>query len=331
MSFFHAQPCASSSASQASRDQLKRYTAFAQPQSLFSMAYVGAAQCFDTRPLYAEGEDEYKHKSLKEILEEFTVEPLHEETVDDFDQLMKAPIIEEAVPPSSVLPTSAAASLAPRSSDFTFDLDQPYLISPANSLDYDPAEEEEPTNHKKRRRSSLSSTTSTTPRFRTYQAEHWSTKFDELCAYHKKHGNCLVPHNYQENLSLARWVKRQRYQYKLHQDNQVSTMTDNRIMALNHIGFCWDSQAACWGERLDELKRYHQVHGNCNVPSVYAKNPQLATWVKCQRRQYKLFHENAASNITLARIVELEKLGFEWELRSHNKNKKQKTAATTTF
>jgi hypothetical protein len=36
-------------------------------------------------------------------------------------------------------------------------------------------------------------------RFREYQAEIWSEKFEELCLFRREHGHCHVPHQFQEN------------------------------------------------------------------------------------------------------------------------------------
>jgi hypothetical protein len=156
-------------------------------------------------------------------------------------------------------------------------------------------------------------------RFRPYQAEQWSEKFEELCAFKKNKGHCCVPHTFTENPALARWVKRQRYQYKLKNEGKQSTMTDERVIALDKNRFIWDSHGAAWLERWNELCDYQKENGgNCNVPSNFPENHQLATWVKCQRRQYKLYWDGKTSNMTLGRIAELEKLGFEWELRSKN-------------
>ena len=159
-------------------------------------------------------------------------------------------------------------------------------------------------------------------RFRVYQAEQWTEKFGELIAFRETNGHCCVPHTYKENPALARWVKRQRYQYKLKNENKQSTMTDERIVALENIGFIWDSHGAAWQERLSELREYWSLNGHCNVPSNFPPNPQLATWVKCQRRQYKLFWSGKTSNMTKERVAQLEKLGFEWELRGSNKSMK---------
>ena len=95
-------------------------------------------------------------------------------------------------------------------------------------------------------------------------------------------------------------------------------MTPERLQILNDVNFVWDSHEAAWHEKHKELQLYRKENGNCLVPSNYKKNPQLATWVKCQRRQYKLYWEGRASAMTPARIVQLEKVGFEWEIRSSN-------------
>lgn len=154
-------------------------------------------------------------------------------------------------------------------------------------------------------------------RFRDYQAEQWTEKYEELCAFVKRAGHCQVPHGFPENVSLSRWTKRQRYQYKLKADRKPSTMTDDRIVALNALGFVWNSHGAVWEERMGELQQYQRVHGHCNVPSQCDDNQKLATWVKCQRRQYKLFTAGERSNMTVSRVDTLQRMRFVWEIRCH--------------
>ncbi|CAJ1967332.1 unnamed protein product [Cylindrotheca closterium] len=164
------------------------------------------------------------------------------------------------------------------------------------------------------------------PRFRPYQEKQWVEQFDELLKFKEERGHCLVPHTFEENPTLSRWVKRQRYQYKLKQEFKPSTMTDARIVKLEKVGFVWDSHAAAWEERRNELAAYKAEYGDCNVPSNYPQNPQLATWVKCQRRQCKLFWCGKTSNMTADRFASLNQLGFTWELR-HGSTTSTKMAA----
>merc|ERR1719330_1015208 len=104
-------------------------------------------------------------------------------------------------------------------------------------------------------------------------------------------------------------------------------MTQERIDLLQNVGFVWHSHEVVWQERLSELMEYKKELGDCLVPSNYTPNPKLATWVKCQRRQYKLYLRGSPSNITVERIRILEKAGFEWELRSSSYSIKNQIAA----
>ena len=145
----------------------------------------------------------------------------------------------------------------------------------------------------------------------TYKPEQWQERFEELVEFRKERGNCLVPHNWSGNRSLAQWVKRQRYQYKLKKEGRHSTLTDERLRVLEEMGFVWSSHRASWEERFNDLAEFSEVNGHCNVPSTYPENHQLSVWVKCQRRQYKLLRQgNRASTMTKERIVRLTSLGF---------------------
>ncbi len=116
--------------------------------------------------------------------------------------------------------------------------------------------------------------------FRPHQSENWMERYRELVEYKRVHGHCLVPNIFKENPSLAEWVKRQRYQYKLRRLGEHSSMSDDRIQTLEALGFVWNSHDLLWEERLEDLKEYKATHGDCNVPSKYPTNPPLAIWVK---------------------------------------------------
>jgi hypothetical protein len=154
-------------------------------------------------------------------------------------------------------------------------------------------------------------------RLRSYQNDSWSENFRELVKYREARGDCLVPHNWDTSRRLAQWVKRQRYQFKLKSEGRHSNLTRERQAALENLGFVWDSHAAVWEERLRELLEFRQVHGHCNVPSTFPENPQLSVWVKCQRRQYKLFRTGKRASMTTAdRMTRLTNLGFSWNPRN---------------
>lgn len=158
-------------------------------------------------------------------------------------------------------------------------------------------------------------------RFKPFHEEKWSYHFNELLQFKRETGHCLVPHTFPAKPHLARWVKRQRRQYKLKlEGNKNSTMTDERIKILNDVGFVWDSHEIIWNERFNQLKAYKDKYGNCKVPSYCKECPQLASWVKCQRRQYKLYWEDGkGSSMTDERIKLLNSIGFIWEVHPSRK------------
>lgn len=163
-------------------------------------------------------------------------------------------------------------------------------------------------------------------RFRDYQNDAWSQQYEALLEFKQKHGHCHVPHTYEDNPSLSRWAKRQRYQYKRKLENKQSSMSDARQQKLDDVGFVWDLQTMVWQERFNELVEYKKIHGDCNVPCRFEENPTLGMWVKCQRRQYKLFRSGQLSRLTPERFQLLTNMGFTWEPQNVNANKKLRRA-----
>ncbi|KAL3944943.1 MAG: hypothetical protein SGBAC_000977 [Bacillariaceae sp.] len=157
-----------------------------------------------------------------------------------------------------------------------------------------------------------------------HHEDQWIQNYNEMLKFREQFGHCHVHYTYERNHALSKWVQRQRYQYKLKLANKRSTMTDSRQQKLEAVGFVWDSHAATWQQRLNELATYNSRHGDCNVPSNYPENPQLSMWVKSQRRHYKLCRSGQASSIlSTERMEALEDLGFSWELRSSSEKKKK--------
>eukprot|EP00529_Nitzschia_sp_RCC80_P019903 CAMPEP_0113485136 /NCGR_PEP_ID=MMETSP0014_2-20120614/24327_1 /TAXON_ID=2857 /ORGANISM="Nitzschia sp." /LENGTH=430 /DNA_ID=CAMNT_0000378771 /DNA_START=97 /DNA_END=1389 /DNA_ORIENTATION=+ /assembly_acc=CAM_ASM_000159 len=152
-------------------------------------------------------------------------------------------------------------------------------------------------------------------RFRHYQADQWSTMLEELLSFKRKFGHCNVPHTSKEFPTLGRWVKRQRYQYKIMMDGKnESTMTPARVQVLERAGFIFDSHGSSWAQRFAELQQFKVEFGHCNVPSPYQSNPALSNWTKFQRRQIK------KGLLSQDRIDALDAIGFQWELRKANKS-----------
>ena len=159
-------------------------------------------------------------------------------------------------------------------------------------------------------------------KFMSHHTKKWNDKLSQLREFKAIHGHCLVPHTYNENQGLARWVKRQRRQYKLHKDGDASsTMSRERIDILNKEGFVWDSHKVVWSERFEEIFKYKEQYGDCNVSCNFKENPNLGSWVKCQRRQFRDFiRGKRSSSMTLDRIKKLESINFKWAQRRPKKD-----------
>jgi len=152
---------------------------------------------------------------------------------------------------------------------------------------------------------------------RGYKGGTWKKRIQELNEFREKNGHCQVPQGYAPNPSLGPWVSNQRTSYKHKQEDKKSKMTDARIVELESVGFEWQVRGykgETWKKRIQELNEFREKNGHCRVPYSYAPNPSLAKWVKNQRAVYKRKQEGKKSSLTDARIVELESIGFEWQL-----------------
>lgn len=165
--------------------------------------------------------------------------------------------------------------------------------------------------------------------FNHHQNFLWQEQFEQLLKFKGAFGHCNVPITFPQDQVLARWVKRQRYQYKREQEGKTSAINDARIRLLESIGFVWDAHAASWQEKFNSLANYRRLTGHCNIPSCDAEHAQLLTWMKCQRRQYKLFTSGGPSNITIDRINMLNSIGMQWT-RSRRKGGKKEDDYDTT-
>ena len=138
----------------------------------------------------------------------------------------------------------------------------------------------------------------------------WIERYEELKKYKKNNGHCSVP---RKHGPLGTWVNTQRHVYRLLKEGKSARMADDRIQKLESVGFQWSSQldrdTVQWDARFQELKKYKETHGDCNVPN---KHKSLGTWVHTQRQYYRLLKEGKYSHMSDDRIQKLESIGFQW-------------------
>ncbi|EJK68864.1 hypothetical protein THAOC_09923, partial [Thalassiosira oceanica] len=132
----------------------------------------------------------------------------------------------------------------------------------------------------------------------------WDERLEELREYKAAHGNCNVPKR--KGFPLGGWVDKQRRQYR------NDKLSGERVRKLNGLGFNWGTTQGPrgplrpWDERLQELKEYKAVRGNCNVPKSQG---QLGRWVEKQREKRR------KGKLSEVRIRNLDDIGFNWSPR----------------
>ena len=137
-----------------------------------------------------------------------------------------------------------------------------------------------------------------------YFEEDWKSRFNDLIVYSNEHGDCNVP---QSHGSLGFWVQTQRSIYK------KGKLLQERIDLLEGIGFVWNPTDEAWLQRFEELERYQQDNGDCNVSQ---RHDALGKWVKEQRQRYK------KGKLIQERVDLLESIGFQWALSTQSSKKK---------
>jgi hypothetical protein len=132
-------------------------------------------------------------------------------------------------------------------------------------------------------------------------ADDWEINFAVLIAYKDECGDCRVPQKYKSHKALGTWVQTQRTRHA------EGTLSEDRILRLESIGFPWDPHAKDWEIKFAALILYREEHGDCRVPRGYKPNPALGHWTNTQRILY------AEGKLSHDRISRLEGIGFPWD------------------
>jgi glycerol-3-phosphate cytidylyltransferase-like family protein len=141
----------------------------------------------------------------------------------------------------------------------------------------------------------------------------WDDKYEELKAYRRHHGDCLVPAAYVANMSLSKWVERQRTAYALLKEGKPTRMTQHRLALLNQLDFVWDANEYKWQLKYKELAEYQSNNGHGALPRQ--NDPGMAPlyrWVVYQRNAYKKWVKGEKSSLNSDRVALLDQLGIHW-------------------
>ena len=125
----------------------------------------------------------------------------------------------------------------------------------------------------------------------------WEAMFEQLKQQLELSRSGLAPHF---SAKLRSWMLTQR------QARKRGELQPEREAKLSAVGFIWEPFTARWQEMFEQLQRYQAEYGDCDVPTAWPQNPQLANWVTVQRRK------QAAGKLTPEQTATLDSLGFAW-------------------
>jgi Helicase associated domain len=146
------------------------------------------------------------------------------------------------------------------------------------------------------------------------QKDGWHQMFGQLREHVIINGNCTV--SSKSNPKLYNWVNNQRHVYRSNKQGSGSkTMTVDKIRKLESLGFSWGKNCPptrSWKQNYDDLKKYKESQGHCNVP-ICPNNPSvLARWVTNQRQEYKHRVKGRDSLLKQEQVEMLNEIGFSW-------------------
>jgi hypothetical protein len=132
----------------------------------------------------------------------------------------------------------------------------------------------------------------------------WEEGFDHLHAFVKDNGHCMVFRNFKspDSYPTGQWASVQRTKRK--------TISAERKVKLDGLGFVWELLQVQWQEGFEHLQTFVKDNGNCSIPLKYKSSDgfNLGFWVSNQRTKQK--------TLSAERKARLDALGFVWDALS---------------
>ena len=165
----------------------------------------------------------------------------------------------------------------------------------------------------------------------------YQCNLDQLKEYYVMHLNIDVPSAIDgEYRTLYKWLCRQKEEYKKYLNGEKSKLTDERRRALENLGFyigMFDTniieektgirpKRVSWEERYEQLLKFKNDHGNCNVPTNDENYSTLSGWVQHQRAEKKKKDRGAKSRLSDTKEDKLNRVGFIWSIKDWNWNQR---------
>lgn len=133
-------------------------------------------------------------------------------------------------------------------------------------------------------------------------SNNWNEGLRKLKQYKKREGDCNVTQSHIEgSFQLGQWVRSKR--------QNKATLSLEKLVQLEAIGFVWDVLLHEWEESFRKLQQFQLRESHCNVPSAHVESGiKLGNWAWYQRKN--------KTKLSPERVKRLEALGFVWDPRA---------------
>ncbi|MFY1681674.1 Helicase associated domain protein [Micromonospora sp. WMMD730] len=134
----------------------------------------------------------------------------------------------------------------------------------------------------------------------------WWAGYGALKTYAREHGHLrITPRHTTNGIRLDNWVRQQRFTYK------TGRLSQDRVDALNRLGFDWAPVASAWERGLAAATAFHAEHGHLNPPHRHTVDGvNLTTWLSTQR------HLHQKGRLPTDRTAVLTQLGISWKRKT---------------
>jgi hypothetical protein len=145
--------------------------------------------------------------------------------------------------------------------------------------------------------------------------KRWNMKYEKLVEFKRQNDHCIVPLIYEQDKSLAQWVRTQR---TFHSSNKLR---QDRKERLDEIGLAWKLASPrnindkLWHQQYEKLVEFKRRNGHCTVPFKYQEDKSLGQWVQTQR----ICQSN--NKLGIDRKERLDEIGFAWKNEDADANK----------
>lgn len=133
--------------------------------------------------------------------------------------------------------------------------------------------------------------------------KRWNEMFELMLEFRDKYNRLPYTNDTFKGENIGNWCIRQRI---LRKENHIR---EDRIKALDSIGFVWDINNYLWMEKYNLLKEYIQEYGKQPSTRTVYKGENLGSWCLVQRGTRKGYFKG---KLTEERIQLLDKINFRW-------------------